>query len=261
MRGSSVIERDADARHAAPLGGETSEVRREPEEAVRGRTDAKGHPASSQIGDEPGVFDGAKAVVDTRAEDLDDPTCPLGAARLARMGAGVEPGGGRTGEGRRETLTVRPEPLVAVDSNGHDAGVVRLCHPLDHLLGLGGRLPPLDREAESRRRQPDFLRGPKPRVDRFHRASPAPNQAVRTWRSPYPEGTHQGHARTLASSEEAFDTPLGARRLSATDRGLLPGAPAITRTGPSPAGLVQLAGRNISGRYQRLLSFPRARLG
>ena len=42
-------------------------------------------------------------------------------------------------------------------------------------------------------------------------------------------------------------TPRSARHLSATNRGLLPGSPAITRTGLSPAGLVQLPGRNIWG--------------
>ena len=40
-------------------------------------------------------------------------------------------------------------------------------------------------------------------------------------------------------------TPRSARRLSATNRGLLPGFPAITRMGLAPTGLVQLSGRNI----------------
>jgi hypothetical protein len=37
-----------------------------------------------------------------------------------------------------------------------------------------------------------------------------------------------------------------ARRLSATDRGLLPGVPAFTRAGLAPAGLVQFSGRNMT---------------
>jgi len=40
-------------------------------------------------------------------------------------------------------------------------------------------------------------------------------------------------------------TPRSARDLSITNRGLLPGSPAITRTGLSPAGLVQFPGRNM----------------
>ncbi len=46
-------------------------------------------------------------------------------------------------------------------------------------------------------------------------------------------------------------TPRSARRLSATDRGLLPGSPAFTRTGLSPAGLVQFSGRNMGREYGR----------
>jgi hypothetical protein len=40
-------------------------------------------------------------------------------------------------------------------------------------------------------------------------------------------------------------TPRLARRLSATDRGLLPGAPVPTRTGLPPVSLDQLSGRNM----------------
>ncbi len=40
-------------------------------------------------------------------------------------------------------------------------------------------------------------------------------------------------------------TPRSARHLSATDRGLLPGSPAFTRTGLPPAGMVQFAGRTM----------------
>jgi len=50
-------------------------------------------------------------------------------------------------------------------------------------------------------------------------------------------------ARTLAPSKEAFDTPLSPPSLG-DGPGPLPGSPAITRTGLSPAGLVQLSGRN-----------------
>jgi hypothetical protein len=39
-------------------------------------------------------------------------------------------------------------------------------------------------------------------------------------------------------------TPRSARRLSPTDRGLLPGARALTRVGLTPTGLIQLSGRN-----------------
>jgi hypothetical protein len=42
-------------------------------------------------------------------------------------------------------------------------------------------------------------------------------------------------------------TPRSARRLSATDRGLLPGSAAFTRAGLAPAGLVQFPGRNTKG--------------
>ena len=45
-------------------------------------------------------------------------------------------------------------------------------------------------------------------------------------------------------------TPRSARRLSATNRGLLPGAPAITRVGLAPTGLVQPSGRNIPSGYR-----------
>ncbi len=48
-----------------------------------------------------------------------------------------------------------------------------------------------------------------------------------------------------------LSTPRSARRLSATNRGLLPGAPAITRTGLSPVGMVQFPGRNMSRSYCR----------
>src|SRR3974390_370504 len=61
-------------------------------------------------------------------------------------------------------------------------------------------------------------------------------------------------------------TPRLARRLSATNRGLLPGAPVPTRTGLPPAGLIQLSGRTMAptlgGRGGRMLlrncSLPRA---
>src|SRR5215470_13705487 len=42
-----------------------------------------------------------------------------------------------------------------------------------------------------------------------------------------------------------LSTPRSARRLSTTNRGLLPGAPVPTRTGLSPASLDQLAGHNM----------------
>ena len=40
-------------------------------------------------------------------------------------------------------------------------------------------------------------------------------------------------------------TPRSARHLSTTNRGLLPGSPAITQMGLAPIGLVQLSGRTI----------------
>jgi hypothetical protein len=52
-------------------------------------------------------------------------------------------------------------------------------------------------------------------------------------------------------------TPRSARCLSTTNRGLLPGAPAITRAGLAPAGLVQFSGRNIPGLYGRLAQVMR----
>ena len=45
-----------------------------------------------------------------------------------------------------------------------------------------------------------------------------------------------------------LSTPRLARRLSTTNRGLLPGAPVLTGTGLTPASPVQLAGRNMSAR-------------
>jgi hypothetical protein len=42
-------------------------------------------------------------------------------------------------------------------------------------------------------------------------------------------------------------TPRSARRVSTTNWGLLPGTPVSTRTGLPPAGLGQLAGRNMCG--------------
>ena len=46
-----------------------------------------------------------------------------------------------------------------------------------------------------------------------------------------------------------LSTPRSARRISPTNRGLLSGAPVLTRTGLSPAGLDQLAGRNTHPAY------------
>ena len=40
-------------------------------------------------------------------------------------------------------------------------------------------------------------------------------------------------------------TPRLARRISPTNRGLLPGAPVPTGTGLTPAGLIQLPGRTM----------------
>ena len=46
-------------------------------------------------------------------------------------------------------------------------------------------------------------------------------------------------------STQRLSTPRSARNLSITNRGLLPGAPALTRTGLAPVSLVQLSGRNM----------------
>ena len=46
-----------------------------------------------------------------------------------------------------------------------------------------------------------------------------------------------------------LSTPRSARRLSTTNRGLLPGPPATTRAGLTPAGLIQSSGRNIARSY------------
>jgi hypothetical protein len=46
-----------------------------------------------------------------------------------------------------------------------------------------------------------------------------------------------------------LSTPRSARRLSTTNRGLLPGSPAITQAGLTPAGLVQLSGRTMPPVY------------
>ena len=48
-------------------------------------------------------------------------------------------------------------------------------------------------------------------------------------------------------------TPRSTNRISPTSRGLLPGAPVPTRTGLSPAGLDQLAGRNMTARYSEVV--------
>src|SRR5699024_2595743 len=46
-------------------------------------------------------------------------------------------------------------------------------------------------------------------------------------------------------------TPRSARQISPTDWGLLPGAPAPTGTGLTPAGLIQLPGRTIGSQGRR----------
>jgi hypothetical protein len=46
-------------------------------------------------------------------------------------------------------------------------------------------------------------------------------------------------------------TPRSASRLSATNRGLLLGSPAITQVGLAPTGLVQLPGRTMQPRLRR----------
>jgi len=51
-----------------------------------------------------------------------------------------------------------------------------------------------------------------------------------------------------------LSTPRLARHLSATNQGLLPGAPVPTGTGLSPASPVQLARRNTSAAYEHPLS-------
>jgi hypothetical protein len=48
-----------------------------------------------------------------------------------------------------------------------------------------------------------------------------------------------------------LSTPRSARRISPTSRGLLPGTPVSTRTGLTPAGLDQLAGRNMPASLSR----------
>ena len=49
-----------------------------------------------------------------------------------------------------------------------------------------------------------------------------------------------------------LSTPRSARRLSTTNRGLLPGSPAITQAGLTPAGLVQLSGRTMAAQRRAL---------
>jgi hypothetical protein len=56
--------------------------------------------------------------------------------------------------------------------------------------------------------------------------------------------SHHATARALAPSKELL-TPRSARKISPTNRGLLPGAPVPTGTGLTPAGLTQLSGRNM----------------
>jgi len=110
------------------------------------------------------------------------------------------------------------------------------------------------------------------------RASPVPAQTVRACHPPYPGRTRQadpgtgpdGHGlrRDMSGSApplflcrgcqvrlmlrparllppKRLLTPRSARRLSAANRGLLPGAPVPTRTGLSPVSLDQLSGRNM----------------
>ena len=53
-----------------------------------------------------------------------------------------------------------------------------------------------------------------------------------------------------------LSTPRSARHLSTTDRGPLLGAPVPTQAGLTPAGLVQLAGRNTTRGYPYAESRP-----
>jgi hypothetical protein len=51
---------------------------------------------------------------------------------------------------------------------------------------------------------------------------------------------------TRSLPPKRLSTPRSARRLSTTNRGLLPGTPASTRTGLTPAGLIQLSRRTMA---------------
>jgi hypothetical protein len=82
------------------------------------------------------------------------------------------------------------------------------------------------------------------------RPSPCPERhgssAVRPTRS---QGLASRNGPHACSVRKRFSTPRSARRLSATNRGLLPGTPASTRTGFPPAGLDQLSERHTRQCY------------
>jgi hypothetical protein len=150
-------------------------------------------------------------------------------------------------------------------------------------------LPNTTTPSDSRWPLPDFTTGLYRQsllTSLTRRASPIPNETWRTCRSPYPEGTRPRASAELASRAdmglhrdmsgsappfvyltrlqnsdrmvlrparllppERLSTPRSARHLTTANRGLLPGSPAITRTGLSPAGFVQLPGRNTTRQY------------
>jgi hypothetical protein len=51
-----------------------------------------------------------------------------------------------------------------------------------------------------------------------------------------------------------LSTPHPARHHSITNRGLLPGAPVPTKTGPTPANSIQLPGHDIGGFLDRIMN-------
>lgn len=57
---------------------------------------------------------------------------------------------------------------------------------------------------------------------------------------------HQNSAAGLPDrGQDGLGHGAGDGHLTATNRGLLPGSPAITQTGLTPVGLVQFSGRNM----------------
>jgi len=74
-----------------------------------------------------------------------------------------------------------------------------------------------------------FYSGPDP-LEVYFDVSPSPRLDV---------------VNALVAARDEVKTPRSATHLSTRDRGLLPGAPALTRTGLAPAGLIQLAGRTM----------------
>jgi len=131
------------------------------------------------------------------------------------------------------------------------------CPPPDFTIGLYERslLTRLDRPLSLvPRTNLARLQVSVPRKDPPH---PIRNQDWRTWPSPRHERlgspivspTRLQSQPTRSLPPKRLSTPRSALGVSPSSRRLLPDAPALTRTGLSPAGLTQLPRRNTAGAY------------